>query len=304
MNRVTLEKVSYGGWPNCYRLANDRIELIATTDVGPRLIRLGFLGGENEFAEFPEMMGLTGGEEWRIYGGHRLWHAPEAKPRSYWPDNHPVEARADGDRLHLIQPTEPTTGIQKEMEIRLLPGEARALITHRLRNTTPWPLEMAAWALSVMAPGGVGIAPQSRRPTPDNLLPNRLVVLWPYTDTSDPRLTWGKHHLLLRQDANRGPIKLGLSVDAGWCAYARRGNLFLKRFQYEEGVAYPDFGCSVEMYSNERMLELETVGPLRTVAPDGGTLEHAEEWQLFRDVDVTDAESIERHVLPRVAVGA
>ena len=36
------EKVSYGGWPNCVRLNNGKVELIITTDVGPRVIRFGF----------------------------------------------------------------------------------------------------------------------------------------------------------------------------------------------------------------------------------------------------------------------
>jgi hypothetical protein len=40
-----IENVSYGGWPNCLRIANDEVELIVTTDVGPRVIRYGFIGG-------------------------------------------------------------------------------------------------------------------------------------------------------------------------------------------------------------------------------------------------------------------
>lgn len=295
--RRVVERVPYGGWPNCYRLANDQIELIATADVGPRIIRLAFLGEENEFAEFPEMMGKTGGQEWRIYGGHRLWHSPEAMPRTYAPDNSPIEVHQRGDVLHLIQPVESATGIQKEMEITVAPQAARVRVVHRLRNRGLWPVEMAVWALSVMAPGGIGIAPQSQRPTPNNLLPNRVLVLWPYTDLTDPRLIWGKHHLLLRQDPRRGPIKVGLSVDAGWCAYARHGHLFLKTFGYEEGACYPDYGSSVEMYANERMLELETLGPLCRVAP-GDAIEHVEEWYLFRNVEVSDEKGVEQHVLP------
>ena len=38
------ETMPYGGWPNCARVANDQIELIATTDVGPRVMRLGWVG--------------------------------------------------------------------------------------------------------------------------------------------------------------------------------------------------------------------------------------------------------------------
>ncbi|MBI3947923.1 MAG: hypothetical protein HY321_18545 [Armatimonadetes bacterium] len=294
-----MERVSYGVWPNCCRLANGQIEVVATTDVGPRIIRLAFLGGENEFAELPEMVMQTGGRAWHIYGGHRLWHSPEAMPRSYSPDDSPIEARTDGDTLRLIQPVEPQTGIQKEMAVALSPAEARVRVTHRLRNAGPWPVEMAAWALSVMAPGGFGIAPQSQRSVPHNLLPNRVLVLWPYTDPTDPRLMLGSRYLRLRQDPERGPIKVGLDVDAGWCAHARRGHLFLKRFAYQDGARYPDCGCSVEMYTNEAMLELETLGPLRTVAP-GETIEHVEEWRLFRDVDVSDEGSVERNVLPLV----
>ncbi|MCX5770994.1 MAG: hypothetical protein NTZ09_12080 [Candidatus Hydrogenedentes bacterium] len=44
---VTMEKVPYGGWPNCVRVTNGTVELIATTDVGPRIIRVGFVGGQN-----------------------------------------------------------------------------------------------------------------------------------------------------------------------------------------------------------------------------------------------------------------
>ena len=38
-----MERVEYGGWANCYRLHNDVVELIVTADVGPRIIRFGFV---------------------------------------------------------------------------------------------------------------------------------------------------------------------------------------------------------------------------------------------------------------------
>ncbi len=72
---VSVLKSAYKGWQNCYRMTNGQIELIATTDVGPRIIRFAFVGEDNIFGENPDQVGKTGGEEWRIYGGHRLWHA-------------------------------------------------------------------------------------------------------------------------------------------------------------------------------------------------------------------------------------
>jgi len=48
-----MEKISYGGWDNCYHLSNDRVELILTADVGPRIIYFGLVGGENFLQTVP-----------------------------------------------------------------------------------------------------------------------------------------------------------------------------------------------------------------------------------------------------------
>ena len=100
---VTVETVAYKGWPNCRRIANGQVELIVTADIGPRIIRFGFVGGDNEFKEFERMMG---GDTWRITGGHRLWHAPEEDPRTYFPDNHPVAVEQHAGFVRVIQPVE------------------------------------------------------------------------------------------------------------------------------------------------------------------------------------------------------
>ncbi|HIC89079.1 MAG TPA: hypothetical protein EYP04_06720 [Anaerolineae bacterium] len=296
-----IETIAYQGWPNCRRLANNAVELIVTTDVGPRIIRFGFIGGENEFGEMREEMGITGGDEWHIFGGHRLWHSPEARPRSYYPDNEPVQAEERDDTLILVQPTEATTGIQKEMEITLAPDGPRVTVLHRLRNMGPWPVELAPWALTVMNTGGLGIIPQPTSADPDRLLPNRWLVLWPYTDMTDPRVHWGNRYLTLRQDPNReSPFKLGINADSGWLAYLRGTHLFVKVFDYQQGATYPDGGCSVEMYTNSRFLEAETLGPLCRLEP-GKAVEHVERWLLLDGVVCDGSEAdIGRTVQPLI----
>lgn len=77
---VQISKTPYAGWPNCYRMTNGQVELIVTTDVGPRVIRYGFAGGQNIFKEFQEQLGKSGETAWQARGGHRLWIAPEAVP--------------------------------------------------------------------------------------------------------------------------------------------------------------------------------------------------------------------------------
>jgi len=300
---MELKKVAYQGWRNCCRLANKEVELILTGDVGPRVIRFGFIGGPNMFKEYTNMVGKTGGAKWRIYGGHRLWHAPEVEPRTYYPDNSPVTVKDAGDFVHAVQPVEKATGIQKELEIHLCSKKNHVRILHRLRNHGTWAVELAPWALSVMAQGGTAIVPQPPRGShPEDLLPVNTLTLWAYTDMSDPRWTWGNKYILLRQDPQAAkPQKIGAAVPDGWAAYANHGNLFVKRFPYSPGANYTDFGCNFETFTNHEMLEVESLGPLVTLPP-GATVEHTEHWHLFPNVTAprNDAD-VDAQIRPLIA---
>lgn len=296
-------KVHYRGWDNCYRLTNSKVDLIVTADVGPRIIRFGFIGQANEFKELASDVGKTGGEKWRIYGGHRLWHAPEAMPRSYVPDNNPVEVVARMNSLHMVQAVEPLTGIQKELEITLDEYTAHARIVHCLSNLGPWPVELAVWCLTALDPGGTAIFPlPPRAPHSDeHLVPASSLALWSYTDLSDPRLVLGKRFILLRQDPDiREPQKIGLSVLDGWVAYARADHLFVKKFIYQPGAVYPDMGSSCESWTNHEFLELETLSPLTLLKP-GEKTEYAEDWYLLEGVpQPANEKDVIANVLPAI----
>ncbi len=299
---MDIEKVAYRGWDNCYRVANKRIELIATTDVGPRIIRFGFIGEENEFHEFDDQVGKSGGEAWRPYGGHRLWHAPEAAPRSYLPDNLPIEVKVKENKIHLIQPVEALSGIQKEMEISIDEAGAIVTILHRLCNHGLWPVELAPWCQTDMAQNGVGIIPlPPRGPHPENLLPVNTLSLWAYTDLSDPLLVTGTQFILLGQDpARSSPQKIGAYTLDGWTAYARAGHLFVKRYTFQPDVRYPDMNANVQIYTDSDILELETLAPLITLEP-GEHVEHVEVWYLFNDIpQPVDESDVVEHILPAV----
>lgn len=299
---MQIEKVRYGGWSNCYRLANDRVDLVLTADVGPRIIRFGFIGQANEFKEFENEMGKTGGDEWRSYGGHRLWHAPEAIPRSYAPDNSPVQVNLLRGGVHVIQPVEALTGILKEMEIYLEEQSAHVSVIHRLCNRGLWGVELAAWCLTVMDIGGTALFPlPPRGPHPENLLPTSSLAVWAYTDLSDPRLILGRQYVLLKQDPNNSvPQKIGASVPDGWVAYSRNGHLFIKQFLYEQDAIYPDMGCSFESWTNHEFIELETLSPLTWLEP-GDQIEYQEDWYLFDNVpELEKEEDVVASVLPLI----
>jgi hypothetical protein len=297
-----MEKIAFNGWTECLRFENLLVDLVVTTDIGPRIVRYGYLGEENELNEIAEDQGKIGGSQWRAYGGHRLWHAPETHTRTYWPDNEPVEWQDHGEFVRLIQSVEGNTGIQKEMDIRLSPVDTHVRIVHRLRNTTLWDVRLAPWALTVMAGGGTAIIPMPpRAPHPEHINPVNSLTLWSYTDLSDPRWIWGRQYVMLRHDPMlKVPQKIGARVPSGWAAYARRGHLFIKKFAYDPDAEYPDYGSTVEVFTNDQFLEMETLGPVQVIQP-GSAIEHVEDWYLFRDAPTphNDAQ-VERHVLTRI----
>jgi hypothetical protein len=278
------QHVSYGGWPNCWQLSAGDLEVIVTADVGPRIIRLGFAGGENQFFEHTPDLGRTGGSEFRSYGGHRFWIAPEG-PRTMHPDNVAVEVEPLPELVRFTAPAEPS-GIQRRIEISMR-EDSRIRVSHRVYNRGKEELWLAPWALSVMAPGGTAILPLTPRAPhgPQHLLPDTSLAMWSYTDLSDPRWRFSPRLIRLQHAAagNRrfAMQKIGLRNLDGWLAYYRNGFLFMKRSAGRQG-AYPDRDCNLEVFTNEHFIEVETLGPMADLAP-GGSVEHVEHWSLTRD---------------------
>lgn len=287
-----MEKVNYFGQVGCLRLFNGTVEVVVTVDVGPRIIRYGFPGADNILGELPGVSIETSLGPWKPWGGHRLWTAPEANPRSYVPDNAPVEYRTDDPLgLHLTQDVERETDIQKELVISLDEEGSRVTLRHYITNRNLWPIEVAPWAITTMNTGGVAILPQEPyRSWDEYLLPARALVLWHYTDLSDPRWTIGPKYIRLRNDEQlSGPQKIGIMNKQGWAAYHRRGTLFIKRFAYEEGATYPDYGSNAEVYTGGASIEVESLSPMRRLEPDQSAL-HVETWELFPEVEIGSTE--------------
>jgi hypothetical protein len=280
-----LRTVTRLGLPNCLLLSNGTAEVVVTTDVGPRVLHYGLNGAQNVLGECPETSVRTEWGEWKPWGGHRLWTAPEASPRSYHPDNDAVAAEAVGERgVRLSPPAEARAGVQKELTVELDAAGAGVTLRHRVTNRGAWRVELAAWALTIMRDGGEVFIPQEPYgPHPEHLLPARPLVLWPYTDMSDPRLRFGRRLVRVRSDAGLpAPQKLGVANKLGWAAYVSGGTLFVKRFGYEEGARYPDLGCNNEVFTAGSFIELESLSKLVGLEP-GESIEHVERWSLFED---------------------
>lgn len=271
-----MEEFRHEAWGRCLRLDSGYCRLAVSLDFGPRILSferdgvnvLGWCGRSGEAAQ----------DEFQLYGGHRLWVAPEDGIVSYEPDNQPVSWSAQDSGALLPYPLGPSE-LKKSLIIHALPSGEGFLIQHQIQNRGSKTREVSVWGLTVMQTGGECLIPQpAHADHPVALLPARPLVLWPYSDMADPRWSWGKHVIRLRHDPERGPQKVGAFVDQGIAVYSVGGMTFVKRFSSIPGL-YPDMGCNFETFTRQDMLEVESLGPMTSLQP-GESVVGAEAWYL------------------------
>ena len=258
---------SFKEYGRCVSISNGVIEALVTVDLGPRIISFGYVGGINFMSSdrsaytpkqekaYTDFFGE--GRCWENFGGHRIWLSPESDPETYLPDDRKVDYTVTESGALFTPLPDTEVGIVKTMELKMDPDDANMQVIMKVTNIADKPQEFAIWALSVCDKDGTLIVPMNTNDT--GLLSNRIISVWPYTDMSDDRIYWGNRYVTLRQGK------------------------------------YPDGGCSFETYTNDVMLEFETLGELKTVNT-GETSEHIELWSLCKkpcEVDFKNDDSID-----------
>jgi len=274
-------------------LKNDFLQIEYLT-TGPRITGLIPAGKPNLMADLSNSQPIpTSYGDYHILGGHRLWHSPEAMPRSYIPDGGEVAITDLPDGVILEGATEPGSGIRKRIEIRLAADKPSVTLTHTLINDGLWPVELAPWAITQLRLGGTAILPM---PTGNvdaaGLLHNRQISLWPYAQINDPRLKLDDKFILFKADA-LPPFKIGYFNSPGWLAYWVDGVLFRKTFDVLAGLPHPDNNCNAELYCGEQFLELESLAPLKKLNP-GDSAQHMETWTISSGLDSLPEEARQR----------
>jgi hypothetical protein len=146
--------------------------------------------------------------------------------------------------------------------------------------------------------GVTGFPPRGTHPK--DLQPTNPLVMWAYTDLSDPRWVYSKKYLVLKSDPKAAsPQKIGSFNADTWGAYLLGSDLYIKRYKADPSKRYPDMGCSFETFTNNVFQELETLGPLSRLAA-GETAELVEDWTLHKGVRVEkwDDATLDRVLLP------
>ena len=283
IERIDLAKIGTGR-----RLSNGTVELVVAERCGPRIVRYALPGGTNILGEWPDEVFETAAGKYRLIGGHRLWAGPEVPAITCAPDSDPVTIKEEGaSTLTLIQKTD-AAGLDKSIRIELAATGSGVTLGHTIANRNTKSITLAPWAVTIMAGGGTAIVPQEPFKSHDEYyLPARPVIFWHYTNPADPRIQWGPKFIrFTSRPGTKDPIKLGIGNRQGWAAYSVNGLLFTKRYAYEEGKTYPDYGSNTELYTAANFLEIETLGPLVTLAP-GESVTHEERWTLAASAAIT-----------------
>jgi hypothetical protein len=249
-------------------------EVSVALSFGPRITSLRRDEGPDLFAHLDDAVRIDtlGRPPYHFRGGHRLWAAPEEPAITYAPDDHPCQVGFEDETLEIMAPSD-EAGLGKQIAIHS-DGE-RLVVEHVIANTGSKPVTVAPWAITQFELGGVAVMPTNGQH--DGLQADRSVVLWPYTNLSDGRITIASDSI--RIAAQPGPkMKLGVGPNPRRLGYHRRGQLFVKDISVAAGPI-PDRGAVGQIFTNEYFCELESVGVLKSLEP-GATVTHSETWSL------------------------
>lgn len=268
---------------DCIEFSFGEIVILVTQSVGPRILSLKFRNSDNLFAQLPgEYLSYGNKKKFFFYGGHRLWVAPEIPTITYSSDEAPITIKEENEPISLIQDKDLNTGLQKELRILKSDLENTIIVDHILKNICEKPKTVAPWAITQFKLGGFAILPLNETDGNSNpFIPNRSIVLWPYTDVYDPRIKIENKLLFVMSTPARNALKIGIPNRQNWIGYVFEDALFIKYSKNFNKICKLDLGAAAQCYCNNKFIELETLGNLVTLNP-GRVIKHREIWHLLK----------------------
>jgi hypothetical protein len=278
---VPVTEVEHAGHRGVELVAGG-VRMIALSSIGPRIAWFGHCDRDNLL--YWDAAGEHRRGAWRLYGGHRFWLTrplADENEETYEPDNQAcvVERLPGGVRI-----TQPTTSLGIEKSLTITVDGGVWIIEHRLRNAGTLLWSGGAWGLTCTqpGPGTVYRVPLGGGPPTWDLTTIVIPHRWGGVHTTrfdDPQITMVEDAMEIRADkeeakrlvmAPRGELEMR-DPARGW---------FRKRTAFDADAAYP-LGTNLAVYvgPDRFMVELETMGPLRTLVP-GAALTHVERWTL------------------------
>lgn len=288
---LEIKEIDYENYGKCVRISNSIIDVIVTIDLGPRIVRFGFVGDANILYNDLERKYVTNNSSmderygkdaaFYCYGGHRIWLSPERMPDTYYPDNEPVIYCVLPEGVSFTPARQKHNEMQLNFEVIMGEDATDIMVVHSAKNCSSEKQSYALWSVTMVNGGGVEIIPQNYNSS-NTLLPNRAFSVWPYTDINDKRITLGNKYLTIQHDNEIDKaLKIGVNDGSGWALYTNHDYTLVKRYIHSAQAMYPDYGCSYETYVNKDYVEMESLSPLYGIEPGEG-IRHVDNLKLYK----------------------
>lgn len=270
-------RVEYWGYSQCIELKNDHARVILCPEAGGRVLEYAWDG-------------MTG-----------LYQAPDQKTSSrrdppgrfdvgpeFTLPRHPAlwSGSWTGERLgplsaRMTSVKDQATGLQLVREFTLDPTTSHLTCTQKMTNISDRPVSTCHWSRTMSSGNGIVLIPlTSPSRFPKNYLmygPGPVMEFQP----QDPNIRVRDGFLEIVGPPARP--KLGFDSAAGWFCYLTRNDLmFVKRFPVYPDRPYNEVaGLTISIwYFEDKMCELEPIGPAENLAP-GRSASFTEQWWLL-----------------------
>jgi hypothetical protein len=272
----------------CVELRTDKVKMIVTTEIGPRIAFYGKVDGENLL--YWDKEGIKY-DDWNLYGGHRVWITRPGADESqdtYLADNEECECNIRETGVRITSPINPIMKIRRGMDIEILSNNV-IRVTNFITNCGPMLYSGGVWSPTCTKPKeGVkyGI------PLGDDSLSWDIVkVIIPRkfagntVRIDDPQITFNSNYMLINP---MGVVtKRAVYAPQGKIAmtYPKENLTFIKSSECRRDGNYPLGGCNIAVFvgKDNFMVEMETFSEEQTIIPNE-TIENIETWSLIDKV--------------------
>jgi hypothetical protein len=283
-----LELREYTGWDQSIFInaTETPVQAVIVPAVGGRLVHFS-LNGENILFENAAARGkiMAAGQEQLWLGGYQCDVGPQG--RGLPAHLQLLQGRDDWDAkgnfaAHVTSLPDAELGIVIEKDFLLAPDTGELGIMQRMRNVSNKDVSYSLWDRTLCKGGGYVFFPLNKN--------SRFPAGWSQRRHADGRDYYdGAHPSALQARVLDGVLlvaaagdvtQIGADSMAGWIAYTRGKLLFVKYFPCFAHGNYSEGGNTVEVYFDQRAVELSPLSPETKLAP-GKELDFPEKWLLI-----------------------
>jgi len=280
-----VEKISYRGWTDCYRISNKHCEVIVGASCGGRVLSFS-LNGQNVIYENQVQNGKL------LKDWEKKRFDPDAGRFDFGPESttQPIHAKTwmgkweaeiiDRQTLRLISMPDTLLGLECIREFKLHADSAILIVSQTAINITDKPLIRHFWGRTLVIPGGTLFMPINPKSSFEHGWgrflwdPNRIES----PAELDERVKV-KHQIFTFHAVGK-TLKGGTDATDGWMAYAVNDLVFLKQFKVNINQDYSGSDHMTGIfYSNGKFCELEPCSPTYNIVA-GDSIEFSERWEL------------------------